>query len=154
MSPFDQFWSFKLVLEERLGSRDTDQIETSEDRGPAITAPFVEVTTSPPMAASLKDVEQYYLTDEKVEPAVAAVAAVAAKIDSLPKPPVKKPKPFVLPSAAELDRLTVGELRQLRRRLALEVHPDRIGSRTVAGQSNIMGRCNRLIDDAISRKGL
>ena len=150
MSALDQFWSFKLVLEERLGSRDKDQFEAREDHRPAIIAPFVEATKSQPMAGSSKDVERYYLTDDMVDQ---TVEVVAPSVEMPPEPPTKEAKPFTLPSAVELDRLSVRELRQLRRRLALEVHPDRIGSQAVAGQTDLMGHCNRLIDDAIGRKG-
>lgn len=68
---------------------------------------------------------------------------------------LEKPKPlprFKQPTQKELNRLSVIELRRLRREIALQVHPDLGNARAVRIDADAMSRCNQLIDAAIKQK--
>ncbi|MEP0944778.1 MAG: hypothetical protein ABJH63_17500 [Rhizobiaceae bacterium] len=66
-----------------------------------------------------------------------------------PSPPLRK---FVQPTERELSKLSVEQLRRLRRQIAMQIHPDRRDALPDQIAENTMGYCNQLIDAAIKRK--
>ena len=85
--------------------------------------------------------------------AVAVGGGVDSPSKPLPEPDKPKPaKVFIQPTQKELDKLSVVDLRRLRREIALQIHPDLGEARSVQIDEDAMGRCNQMIDAAIKRK--
>ena len=150
MSGIDRFWNFKLVLKERQAGEHLDSFDVGNHVDPPISAPFVPPSEVKPLTSPIMYVEEFYFSEITDEPLVplsepAEVSMVAAEAVAT--------KPFIYPTAAELDAMNIEELSRLRRTLALEIHPDRMGANS-SDDGSKMGHCNQLIDDAISRKRL
>ena len=155
MSVSDRYWSFKLLLQGRQ-----EQPETTSDPafGASPTArPFLFGVASetsmegPAEHGSL--ISDYGKFDFTELDAVAVGGGVDSPSKPLPVP--DKPKPaqvFIQPTQKELDKLSVADLRRLRREIALQIHPDLGEARSVQIDEDAMGRCNQMIDAAIKRK--
>ena len=151
MSAFDQFWNFKLLLKER--SMEADSRSPLEDTSvqQSGSVPFVNTTGLGAQISSVRQAESRYL--QEAFPREVVTSTVEA--DAREAPGGKEDgKPIDLPKPADLDQMGVEELRRLRRRLALKLHPDRAGVCLDGRADDIMGQWNRLIDEAINRKKL
>lgn len=155
MSVSDRYWGFKLLLKDR---QELDEKPRQEDfRGSSTARPLLSgLTSDHRFIGSNEDgnlIAEYGRFDLP-EPDV-RVSAVdeepEAQMDSEPSEPQPDPT-FVQPTEEELNRLTVLDLRRLRREIALQIHPDLRGSRAGRIDEDAMGRCNQLIDAAIKRK--
>ena len=148
MSGLDRYWSFKLVLKDAV---DSDLVsENQEGPGISISVPFLAKNSLSSQPAPSVDTQKLYWLEETMElaePTNGVDAAIVAAQSLPPQEPV-----FVQPSADELEKLSISELSSLRRRLAVMVHPDRIGKAADLTQQNAMGICNQMIDAAIRKK--
>ena len=137
MSKIERFWSFRQILE---GARDTAESQ-QPGRAPMspMSVPFVvgdTATTGPEVPI------EYEQSDD---PDFAA--SVQTKREKLQRN-------FVYPDPDQLQKMSLRDLHQLRRDLAMQVHPDRSSNLFGREQSQVMARCNQLIDDAIVKKRL
>ncbi len=149
MSSLDRFWNFKLVLRGATAdNRSADSDGEDVDLEP-ISVPFIATSNRVHPHQSADLLEEFGQLDDVIE---LAAREVGLEQSSQQQPMSKLPEPFVIPTPAELDELPLTELRSLRRKLALEFHPDRASGRLDGGLGQTMGRCNCLIDDAINRK--
>jgi hypothetical protein len=143
MSAVDQYWSFKLLLQDRQEQAwDSDQ-----SAGASTSTPFISAALSAKTSvhASVEDaITAIYSQFETADPDPSPLAS--------PPPPPPKAVAFVEPTAQELAGLTVLELGKLRRQIALQIHPDRLDAGRSGLGDDVMGRCNQMIDAAIKGK--
>ena len=159
MSVSDRYWSFKLLLQGRQEQQETTSDPEFDVSSTARPFLFGATSATPPNGSAehgslISDYGKFDFTELDAV-AVAVAAGVEVDSPSKPLPEPDKPKPaqvFIQPTQKELDKLSVADLRRLRREIALQIHPDLGEARSVQIDEDAMGRCNQMIDAAIKRK--